>query len=148
MSPTPDPGIRQGRPLEMQRSATRRRKNGARHSRAKNPDAGGRTNYKRPLMLIPLPPRNWGCSATACPRTTPHKNAQKCPQLRRLGPADATPCNAKAKDRNHSSRPSRHARVTKRTQIAQLCSAIQPQPGNRRPICVYRRSSAAPMVSR
>ncbi len=57
---------------------------------------------------------------------------------------DAARCNAmhtKPKEPTHSGRPSRHARLTKRTQIARLC--IRHLPEDRRPICVYPRSSAA-----
>jgi hypothetical protein len=57
---------------------------------------------------------------------------------------DAARCNAmhtKPKEPTHSGRPSRHARLTKRTQIARLC--IRHLPEDRRPICVYPRSSSA-----
>ena len=87
---------------QMQRTATRYRKNGARTSRAKNPDAwrqgilrsepnptcSKRCNYKQMLKLIQPLPRNWGCSASvphAQIRTKTHKNPLSPP-----GPSSET----------------------------------------------------------
>ena len=66
----------------------------------------------------------------------------RAPGMRTL--PDATQCNVKAKARHRGGRPSRHARATKRTQIAQLCSALSPEGDVPSAfIGVYRRLSAA-----
>ena len=168
------------RPMQqMQRTATRHRKNGARNSHANSPDTWRQACCEaNPILRAPSDvtiskcqtlshrlPRNLGLFDQRSARTKMHKNAQcafaASPQLSAIRPQ---PGNAAGEPMQQTQRTAtRHRRNGARNSRAKNPDAWRqhmlrsepnptcstgPRSRDRRPIGVYRRSSAAPWFFR